>query len=82
MGQKRHCNSALLVDLQAVEEQIRNFGQTPSQLFKRRHVKRGPAPAPSTRPLLNAPTAMELVTVGQPNAKRSGCCLTCHTVLL
>ncbi|KAL3142038.1 hypothetical protein ABBQ32_004670 [Trebouxia sp. C0010 RCD-2024] len=55
--------------LKAVEEQIRNFGQTPSQLFKRRHVKRGPPPPPSSRPLLNAPSAMELVTVGQPNAK-------------
>ncbi len=53
--------------VQAVEEQIRNFGQTPSQLFKRRHVKRGAPPPPSARPLLNAPSALEIVTVGQPN---------------
>ncbi|KAL0021859.1 hypothetical protein WJX77_009077 [Trebouxia sp. C0004] len=59
--------------LKAVEEQIRNFGQTPSQLFKRRHVKRGPPPPPSARPLLNAPSALEIVTVGQPNpAKHKG----------
>ncbi|DBA78126.1 TPA: hypothetical protein ACH3X2_008097 [Trebouxia sp. C0005] len=59
--------------LKAVEEQIRNFGQTPSQLFKRRHVKRGPPPPSSARPLLNAPSALEIVTVGQPNpAKLKG----------
>jgi len=57
----------VLRNVQAVEEQIRNFGQTPSQLFKRRHVKRGAPPPPSARPLLNAPSALEIVTVGQPN---------------
>ncbi|KAL3153517.1 hypothetical protein ABBQ38_011848 [Trebouxia sp. C0009 RCD-2024] len=66
--------------LKAVEEQIRNFGQTPSQLIKRRHVKRGPPPPPSTRPFLNAPSAMELVTVGQPNAKRPNIGIACLEV--
>ena len=56
--------------LQAVEEQIRNFGQTPSQLFKRRHIRRNAPPSPSARPFLNQPSAVQLVTVGQPNAKR------------
>ena len=42
----------------AIRDQIGNFGQTPMQLFKRRHVKRGPPPPPSVHPLLNAPEVM------------------------
>ena len=38
----------------AIEAQIKEFGQTPIQLFKRRHPRRTP-PAPSLQPLLNAP---------------------------
>ena len=55
---------------QAVEEQIQHFGQTPSQLFRRRHPKRGPPPPPAAAPLLNAPDAMKLAAVGVPTAKR------------
>ena len=56
--------------VQAVEDQISNFGQTPSQLFRRKHPRRGPPPAPAARPLLNGPDAMKLTTVGMPPAKR------------
>ncbi len=58
--------------MQAVEEQIQHFGQTPSQLFRRRHPKRGLPPPPAAAPLLNAPDAMKLAAVGVPAAKRYG----------
>ena len=56
--------------LQAVEDQISFFGQTPSQLFRRRHPKRGPPPPPANHPLLNGPEAMKLAIVGKPPARR------------
>lgn len=43
----------------AVEDQIANFGQTPIQLFRRRHPKRGP-PIPVARPLYYAPASITL----------------------
>ena len=58
------------VKLQAVEDQISFFGQTPSQLFRRRHPKRGPPPPPANHPLLNGPEAMKLAIVGKPPARR------------
>jgi hypothetical protein len=54
----------------AVEDQIGHFGQTPAQLFRRRHPKRGPPPPPAAHPLLNGPDAMKLTTVGMPPSKR------------
>ena len=52
-----------------MEDQISHFGQTPSQLFRRRHLKRGPPLPPATAPLLNAPEVMKLTSVGLPQAK-------------
>ncbi|KAK9837038.1 hypothetical protein WJX84_000368 [Apatococcus fuscideae] len=54
----------------AVEDQISNFGQTPSQVFRKKHPRRSPPPSPAARPLLNGPDAMKLTTVGMPPAKR------------
>lgn len=54
----------------AVEDQISHFGQTPSQLFRRKHPKRGPPPPPNMQPLLNGPDAMKLSTVGMPPSRR------------
>ena len=54
----------------AVEDQISHFGQTPSQLFRRKHPKRGPPPLPSFHPLLNGPDAMKLSLVGMPPSRR------------
>ncbi|GAB4815481.1 hypothetical protein N2152v2_002527 [Parachlorella kessleri] len=56
----------------AVEEQIRHFGQTPMQLFKRRHPQRGAAPSPALRPLLNGPDVMRRSALGLPLPDRSG----------
>ena len=62
--------------LQAIEDQINNFGQTPSQLFRKRHGKRGPPPAPTVHPLLNGPDAMKLAVVGRPPTRRCRCIQT------
>ena len=59
-----------MVWAQAVEDQISYFGQTPSQLFRRAHPRKGPSPSPSLRPLLNCPEAMRLTPVNTPQAKR------------
>jgi len=45
----------------AVEDQIANFGQTPMQLFKKKHHKRGP-PIPIARPLYYAPASIALTS--------------------
>ncbi len=55
---------------QAVEDQISHFGQTPAQLFRRRHVKRGPPPPAAAAPLLNAPEAMRILSIGVPPTRR------------
>lgn len=49
----------------SIEEQIRNFGITPSQLFKKKHAARGslPGPMPSLR---LAPETVRLSVVGSP----------------
>lgn len=49
----------------SVEDQIANFGQTPLQLFKRPHPKRGPA-MPLARPLFFSPSAIRLSSVQPP----------------
>ncbi|MCO5595749.1 hypothetical protein L7F22_049797 [Adiantum nelumboides] len=43
----------------AVEDQIANFGQTPIQLFRKKHPRRGP-PMPIARPLYYAPASITL----------------------
>lgn len=54
----------------AVEDQISHFGQTPAQLFRRKHPKRGPPPPAAGQPLLNAPDAMRILSVGVPPTRR------------
>ena len=56
--------------MQAVEDQIRHFGQTPAQLFRRRHPRRGPPPPPIAAPLLNGPDAFKLSMIGRPPPDR------------
>ncbi len=65
--------SHLSVAAQAVEDQIRHFGQTPAQLYRRRHPRRGPAPPPAVAPLLNGPDAFRLTVVGRPPPDRCVC---------
>ncbi len=50
------------VERAAVEDQIANFGQTPIQLFKKKHHKRGPA-IPIARPLYYAPASITLTSI-------------------
>lgn len=45
----------------AIEDQIANFGQTPIQLFRKKHPKRGPA-QPIARPLYYAPASITLTS--------------------
>ncbi|CAI7858391.1 unnamed protein product [Closterium sp. NIES-54] len=45
----------------SVEDQIANFGQTPLQLFRKPHPRRGP-PVPVLRPLLFSPSSLELTS--------------------
>ena len=66
-------SGALCRQRTAVEDQISHFGQTPSQLFRRKHPKRGPPPPPSFHPLLNGPDAMKLSLVGMPPSRRCCC---------
>lgn len=68
--QNRNANGASNFELQAIEDQISSFGQTPSQLFRKRHGKRGPPPAPTYHPLLNGPDTMKLAVVGRPPTRR------------
>ncbi|KAH7332120.1 hypothetical protein KP509_20G069100 [Ceratopteris richardii] len=45
----------------AVEDQIANFGQTPIQLFRKKHPQRGP-PMPISKPLYYAPASISLTS--------------------
>lgn len=51
-------------DLQraAIEDQIANFGQTPIQMFRKKHPRRGP-PIPIARPLYFAPDSISLTSI-------------------
>lgn len=51
-------------DLQraAIEDQIANFGQTPIQIFRKKHPRRGP-PIPIAHPLYFAPDSISLTSV-------------------
>ncbi|KAF3790525.1 BEACH domain-containing protein B [Nymphaea thermarum] len=45
----------------AIEDQIANFGQTPIQIFRKKHPRRGP-PVPIARPLYYAPASITLTS--------------------
>ncbi|GLU16070.1 hypothetical protein SLE2022_325200 [Rubroshorea leprosula] len=51
-------------DLQrsAIEDQIANFGQTPIQIFRKKHPRRGP-PIPIAHPLYFAPNSINLTSI-------------------
>ncbi|KAK4792509.1 hypothetical protein SAY86_022944 [Trapa natans] len=51
-------------DLQrsAIEDQIANFGQTPIQIFRKKHPRRGP-PIPIAHPLYFAPSSIKLTSI-------------------
>ncbi|XP_061352489.1 BEACH domain-containing protein B, partial [Gastrolobium bilobum] len=51
-------------DLQraAIEDQIANFGQTPIQIFRKKHPRRGP-PIPIAHPLYFAPDSITLTSI-------------------
>lgn len=46
----------------AIEDQIANFGQTPIQIFRKKHPRRGP-PIPIARPLCFAPDSINLSSI-------------------
>lgn len=46
----------------AIEDQIANFGQTPIQLFRKKHPRRGP-PIPIAHPLQFAPGSINLTSM-------------------
>ncbi|KAH9690313.1 BEACH domain-containing protein B [Citrus sinensis] len=46
----------------AIEDQIANFGQTPSQIFRKKHPRRGP-PIPIAHPLYFAPGSINLTSI-------------------
>lgn len=46
----------------AIEDQIANFGQTPIQLFRKKHPRRGP-PNPLAHPLYFAPASIQLSSI-------------------
>lgn len=51
-------------DLQrsAIEDQIANFGQTPIQIFRKKHPRRGP-PIPIAHPLRFAPGSINMTSI-------------------
>ncbi|KAK9130032.1 hypothetical protein Sjap_010519 [Stephania japonica] len=46
----------------AIEDQIANFGQTPIQVFRKKHPRRGP-PIPIAHPLYFAPSSIDLTSI-------------------
>uniref|UniRef100_A0A0E0JVW3 BEACH domain-containing protein B n=1 Tax=Oryza punctata TaxID=4537 RepID=A0A0E0JVW3_ORYPU len=50
------------VEKSAIEDQIANFGQTPIQIFRKKHPRRGP-PIPITHPLYFAPQSITVTSV-------------------
>ncbi|XP_077215298.1 binding protein isoform X2 [Tasmannia lanceolata] len=46
----------------AIEDQIANFGQTPIQIFRKKHPRRGP-PIPIAHPLYFAPASITLTSI-------------------
>lgn len=52
----------------AIEDQIANFGQTPIQLFRKKHPRRGP-PIPIAHPLYFAPSSITLTSIVSPTTQ-------------
>uniref|UniRef100_A0A0E0G1N6 BEACH domain-containing protein B n=1 Tax=Oryza nivara TaxID=4536 RepID=A0A0E0G1N6_ORYNI len=50
------------VEKSAIEDQIANFGQTPIQIFRKKHPRRGP-PIPIAHPLYFAPQSITVTSV-------------------
>ncbi|WVZ77789.1 hypothetical protein U9M48_025613 [Paspalum notatum var. saurae] len=51
-----------LLQKSAIEDQIANFGQTPIQIFRKKHPRRGP-PIPIAHPLFFAPQSITLTSI-------------------
>nr|XP_027094520.1 BEACH domain-containing protein B isoform X2 [Coffea arabica]XP_027094521.1 BEACH domain-containing protein B isoform X3 [Coffea arabica] len=51
----------------AIEDQIANFGQTPIQIFRKKHPRRGP-PIPITHPLKFAPASINLTSIASSSS--------------
>jgi hypothetical protein len=50
------------LQISAIEDQIANFGQTPIQIFRKKHPRRGP-PIPIAHPLYFAPASINLSSI-------------------
>lgn len=50
------------LQISAIEDQIANFGQTPIQIFRKKHPRRGP-PIPIAHPLYFAPASINLTSI-------------------
>lgn len=50
------------LQISAIEDQIANFGQTPIQIFRKKHPRRGP-PFPIAHPLYFAPASINLTSI-------------------
>ncbi|XP_062098924.1 BEACH domain-containing protein B isoform X2 [Humulus lupulus] len=66
-------------DLQrsAIEDQIANFGQTPIQIFRKKHPRRGP-PIPIAHPLYFAPSSINLTSIVSATSYPSSSVLYVH----
>ncbi|XP_075088788.1 BEACH domain-containing protein B isoform X2 [Nicotiana tabacum] len=58
----------------AIEDQIANFGQTPIQLFRKKHPRRGP-PIPIAHPLRFAPGSINLTSIASCGSSSSSATL-------
>ncbi|OIW14558.1 hypothetical protein TanjilG_14944 [Lupinus angustifolius] len=59
----------------AIEDQIANFGQTPIQIFRKKHPRRGP-PIPIAHPLHFAPDSISLTSIVS-NTSNSSSAILC-----
>ena len=68
-------------DLQrlAIEDQIANFGQTPIQIFRKKHPRRGP-PIPIAHPLYFAPGSINLTSIVSSTSYPSSAVLYVHVL--
>lgn len=68
-------------DLQrsAIEDQIANFGQTPIQIFRKKHLRRGP-PIPIAHPLRFAPSSINMTSIVSSASQSKSSSLYIRTV--
>jgi WD40 repeat protein len=68
-------------DLQrsAIEDQIANFGQTPIQIFRKKHPRRGP-PIPIAHPLRFAPASINLTSLVSSTSNSTSAILYISTI--